>query len=155
MLKNKNVIISGSRRGIGRATVEVFARNGANVWSCARKHNEEFEQDMKIIAENYDVQIWPVYFDVTDEKKLVRDFEIENHILLDAEKQVNQKDKELRKNYSEWYMTSDRSPLVISKEINEKSNANDYADWGKFDEEIKFFYEMHHDLLPYEYNYMS
>jgi 3-oxoacyl-[acyl-carrier protein] reductase len=43
ILGNKNVIITGDRRGIGRATVEVFASNGANVWACARKYDEKFE----------------------------------------------------------------------------------------------------------------
>ena len=33
-------------------------------------------------------------FDITDENKLVRDFEIENHTLIDAEKQVKREDKE-------------------------------------------------------------
>ena len=33
-------------------------------------------------------------FDITDENKLIRDFEIENHILLDAEKQVKREDRE-------------------------------------------------------------
>ena len=33
-------------------------------------------------------------FDITDENKLVRDFERENHILIDAEKQVKREDRE-------------------------------------------------------------
>ncbi len=67
ILEGKNTIITGARRGIGRATVEVFARNGSNVWACARKYNESFEQDMRVIADQYNVQIWTVYFDLTDE----------------------------------------------------------------------------------------
>ena len=70
MLKGKNAIITGARRGIGKATVETFAKNGANVWACARKYDEEFERDMMNIAEEYNVQIWPVYFDVTDESQI-------------------------------------------------------------------------------------
>ncbi len=70
MLRGKNAIITGARRGIGRATVEVFANNSANIWACARKHDKSFEQDMKNIAEKYGVQIWPVYFDVTDELQI-------------------------------------------------------------------------------------
>lgn len=66
MLKYKNAIITGARRGIGRATVEVFAKNGANIWACARKFDEKFECDMMSIAEKYNVQIWSIYFDVTD-----------------------------------------------------------------------------------------
>lgn len=70
MLSGKNSIITGARRGIGRATVDVFAKNGANVWACARKYDEMFEQDMESIGVKYGVQIWPVYFDVTDEAQV-------------------------------------------------------------------------------------
>lgn len=67
LLDQKNAIITGARRGIGRVTVDTFARNGANIWACARKQDDAFEADMKSIAEKYGVEIWPVYFDVTDE----------------------------------------------------------------------------------------
>lgn len=70
MLNNKNAIITGARRGIGRATVEVFAKHGANIWACARKQDKYFEQEMKNIANKYDVQIWPVYFDITDDAQV-------------------------------------------------------------------------------------
>ena len=55
MLKGKNAIITGARRGIGRATVETFASFGANVWACARKPDDSFEADMQQVAEKYDV----------------------------------------------------------------------------------------------------
>ena len=70
MLKGKNAIITGARRGIGRATVETFASFGANVWACARKPDDSFEADMQQVAEKYNVSIWPVYFDVTDETQI-------------------------------------------------------------------------------------
>lgn len=70
MLKDKNAIITGARRGIGRATVEVFAKNGSNIWACARRYDENFEQDMKDTAVRYGVQIWPLYFDVLDETQI-------------------------------------------------------------------------------------
>lgn len=37
LLYNKNVIITGAAGGIGKATVKVFAENGANIWAFARK----------------------------------------------------------------------------------------------------------------------
>ena len=70
MLKGKNAIITGARRGIGRATVEVFAKNGANVWACARAKDEAFEADMSQLAEKYGITIMPVYFDVNNEAEV-------------------------------------------------------------------------------------
>ena len=70
MLRNKNAIITGARRGIGRATVEVFAANGANIWACARKQNDEFEANLRALSDKYKVSIWPVYFDVTNEYEM-------------------------------------------------------------------------------------
>lgn len=66
LLEGKNAIITGARRGIGRATVEVFAQNGANVWACARKQDDAFEADMERISKQYGTWIKPVYFDATD-----------------------------------------------------------------------------------------
>ena len=70
ILQGKNAIITGARRGIGRATVDIFASQGANIWACARKKNDDFESDMKVLAGKYGVQIWPVYFDVTNETEM-------------------------------------------------------------------------------------
>lgn len=70
MLKGKNAIITGARRGIGRATVETFASYGANIWACARKQDDAFEEDMHKTALKYGVSIWPTYFDVTEETQM-------------------------------------------------------------------------------------
>lgn len=70
ILPEKNAIITGARRGIGYATVKVFAENGANIWACARVPDHKFESDMAKIASDYNVQIWPVYFDITDEAQI-------------------------------------------------------------------------------------
>lgn len=66
MLRGKNAVITGARRGIGRAAVECFAKYGANIWACARKPDSDFEQDMAAIAGEYGVWIKPVYFDLAD-----------------------------------------------------------------------------------------
>lgn len=66
MLTGKTAIITGSNRGIGLATVEVFAEQGATIWACARAKSEEFENRLKEIANKNSVTITPAYFDVSD-----------------------------------------------------------------------------------------
>lgn len=66
MLKRKSALITGTNRGIGRALVETFACNGANVWAHARRETPEFVQDMHSIARKYGVEIYPLFFDMTD-----------------------------------------------------------------------------------------
>lgn len=66
MLQGKNVIITGTNRGIGRAMLEEFAKNGANIWAHARKETPEFVDYINQLAAKYNVWIKPVYFDLTD-----------------------------------------------------------------------------------------
>jgi 3-oxoacyl-[acyl-carrier protein] reductase len=70
LLKGKNAIITGCNRGIGKAIVEVFAENGANVWACARKQTDEFETFISELAQKYNVILKPVYFDLTDYEQI-------------------------------------------------------------------------------------
>lgn len=70
LLDGKNVIITGARRGIGRASVEVFAQNGANIWACARKYDESFKNEMDCLAKKNGIQVWTLYFDVTDDTQI-------------------------------------------------------------------------------------
>jgi len=66
MLRGKTAIITGASRGIGLATVEVFAENHADIWACAHTPSDEFEAKMKELADRNSVAVHPVYFDVTD-----------------------------------------------------------------------------------------
>lgn len=66
MLTGKTAIITGSNRGIGLATVEVFAEHGAVIWACARTQSDEFEGKLKEIANKNAAVIRPIYFDMTD-----------------------------------------------------------------------------------------
>ena len=43
MLKGKNAVITGTLQGIGKATLEYFVSNGANVWACAQRQDDAFE----------------------------------------------------------------------------------------------------------------
>lgn len=80
LLQNKNAIITGAGGGIGKATVECFAENGANVWACEIRRSEQFETEMTRIAETYGVWIEPLYFDISNEE-----------MVKEAVKQIRQK----------------------------------------------------------------
>lgn len=72
ILENKSTIITGANRGIGAATVAVFAEHGANIWACSRKKDLDHEKNLALIAEKNGVEIWPVYFDLCDEKEMAQ-----------------------------------------------------------------------------------
>jgi 3-oxoacyl-[acyl-carrier protein] reductase len=67
-MRGKNAIITGARSGIGKATVELFAENGANVWAGLRQPNPEFEAWADELGQRHGVWVKPVYFDLTDEE---------------------------------------------------------------------------------------
>ena len=68
MLKGKNAIVTGANGGIGSKIVETFANNGANIWACMRTQNEEYEIHLKKLADENNIWIKPIYFDLADEK---------------------------------------------------------------------------------------
>ncbi len=75
MLKGKTAFITGTNRGLGRAFVEEFAKNGANVIAHARRETPEFASACADVAKRHGVTVTPVYFDMTDSesmKKVVR-----------------------------------------------------------------------------------
>lgn len=104
LLRGKNAIITGARRGIGRATLEVFAKEGANIWACARKQDEIFEEDIAVIAQKFGVWIKPIYFDLADEdamKNAIRTIQSEK---LPVDALVN--NAGIIKSSSSFFMTS-------------------------------------------------
>ncbi|WP_201780251.1 SDR family NAD(P)-dependent oxidoreductase [Acetobacterium bakii] len=66
MFKNKNIMITGTNRGIGRTMLEAFAREGANIWAHARKETSEFTENLKHVSEINAVEIMPIFFDMTN-----------------------------------------------------------------------------------------
>lgn len=66
MFEGKNVVITGTSRGIGKQMLETFAANGANIWAHARKETEDFTEYINILKEKYNVIINPVYCDMAN-----------------------------------------------------------------------------------------
>ena len=65
-LEKKTAVITGCNRGIGKATLEIFAENGADIFACVRKKTDEFTEVMTKLAEKTGVSITPVYFDFAE-----------------------------------------------------------------------------------------
>lgn len=62
----KCVMVTGANRGIGSAIVKAFASGGADVIAHSRNYSDEFERMADELAQQYKVNIVPVYFDLTD-----------------------------------------------------------------------------------------
>ena len=67
LLKNKTVVLTGCNRGIGKAILGVFAKNGASIWACVRQLDEDFIDFTKGVEDDHEVNITPVPFDLADE----------------------------------------------------------------------------------------
>lgn len=75
-MKGKNVFITGTNRGLGKAFLEEFAKRGANVIAHSRQETSEFKDMCSDISSKYGVSITPVFFDMTDTnmmKSVVKD----------------------------------------------------------------------------------
>lgn len=68
--KGKNIVITGSSRGIGLAILELFAQEGANIAACSNKQNDAVVQKYKEIATKDNIQITPYFFDMSDEEAI-------------------------------------------------------------------------------------
>jgi len=70
LLAGKRAVVTGSNRGIGKAILEKFAENGAEVFAHARSRTPEFEEECRRIAGQYRVEIHPVYFDAEKSEEM-------------------------------------------------------------------------------------
>jgi len=63
-LKNKNVIITGCNKGIGKATLKNFAQYGANIFACVRTNSSEFKKFTSNLQKIYKVKIYVIKLDL-------------------------------------------------------------------------------------------
>ena len=66
MLEGKTAVVTGTNRGLGKAIAEDFAKNGANLFVCARTKTDEFESWGRKLSESFGVEVHPLYFDLCD-----------------------------------------------------------------------------------------
>ena len=69
-LNNKNIIVTGSNRGIGAEIVRDLHKNGANVICCSRKYDIKLIEETKKINKSHDNKIFNYFFDLNNEKEI-------------------------------------------------------------------------------------
>lgn len=65
-LKDKKIFITGAKGTIGKAFIEEFSKNGANIIAHLRKEDESFNNFKKEIVKKYNNDIKTIYFDMTN-----------------------------------------------------------------------------------------
>jgi 3-oxoacyl-[acyl-carrier protein] reductase len=82
MLKGKTAVVTGCMSGIGRATLDAFAANGADIFACARRETDEYVSHIQTLTHMHGVNIIPIYFDLAS-SAAIKDaaLEIGNHTL--------------------------------------------------------------------------
>lgn len=66
ILANKNIIVTGTAKGMGKQMIETFASNGANIFAHARTETEEHKTFCKELENKYAIQVMPLYFDLRE-----------------------------------------------------------------------------------------
>ena len=67
LLENKTAVVTGCMQGIGRAVLDLFVKEGADVFACCQKETDEFKEHIEALSKEYGREIIPVYFDLKDE----------------------------------------------------------------------------------------
>ncbi len=70
LLSKKTAVITGCNKGIGKAALEEFSKNGANIFACARKVDDEFNSLIKKLQEKNGNSIYPIQMDLSNEKEI-------------------------------------------------------------------------------------
>jgi|TARA_B100001964_G_scaffold90833_1_gene102047 3-oxoacyl-[acyl-carrier protein] reductase len=64
-LKNKNVIITGCNKGIGKEALKDFSKYGANTFACVRTVSSEFKKFILDLKKKYKVNIHIIKLDLS------------------------------------------------------------------------------------------
>ncbi|MDR3246400.1 MAG: SDR family oxidoreductase [Prevotellaceae bacterium] len=69
-LENKTALITGCSRGIGKAIMHLFAKEGASIVACARKETLELTQDYETLRQTHKIRVFPLYFDMSSDEEI-------------------------------------------------------------------------------------
>tara|TARA_Y100000389_G_scaffold168505_1_gene174190 strand:- start:684 stop:1427 length:744 start_codon:yes stop_codon:yes gene_type:complete len=70
LLSNKTAVITGCNKGIGKAILEEFSKNGANIFACVRKIDKNFESLIEKLKKENNNKIFPIEIDLSDEESV-------------------------------------------------------------------------------------
>lgn len=70
LLKNKNAVITGCNKGIGKKVLEVFSANQANIFACVRNISDDFVKLTGDLQKKYNNKIYIIKLDLSNETNL-------------------------------------------------------------------------------------
>ncbi len=70
LLKNKNAVITGCNKGIGKKVLEVFSANQANIFACVRNTSDDFVKFTSDLQKRYNNKINIIKLDLSNETNL-------------------------------------------------------------------------------------
>lgn len=71
-IEKKNVVITGCNKGIGKATLECFAKSGANIFACIRSNNKDFKNLVSQLKKKYKVKIYILQLDLSNRSSILK-----------------------------------------------------------------------------------
>jgi len=69
-LQGKTALVTGGRKGIGRALVEKMAQRGASLIVTSHTPTKEFEMELTVLSEQYQIQTELLYFDIGNSEEI-------------------------------------------------------------------------------------
>ena len=63
LLANKTAVVTGANKGIGQSIVDLFSRNGANIFACSRLVNDDFLKFVNETEQKHKNKIIPIELD--------------------------------------------------------------------------------------------
>ncbi|UCC79607.1 MAG: SDR family oxidoreductase [Candidatus Zixiibacteriota bacterium] len=116
MLNGKYALITGANRGIGKAIVEIFARNKCNIIANSRTGGslENLGSELK---DQYRIKFHPLYFDVSDSDQVKESFKELIKITKDLDIVVN----------NAGVLVNNLLGMVSKKTINDVFSVNAFA----------------------------
>ena len=71
MLKDKNIVITGCNKGIGKTALELCAKNGANIIAMNRTQDSASQKELENLVKKHNVNLAMFYADFSNEAEVM------------------------------------------------------------------------------------